>query len=362
MSRLVVVYGAQWGSEGKGQICAAIAQQDIPPNQTLYAVRVGGPNAGHTITDARGRVLKLQQIPVAAFVRPDVVPVIGCSGLILPEVLERELGWLRETWGGDAPRLTIDRGAVVILPEHMEREAGLKRRISSTGEGVGAATADKVMRRAMTFEQWCARDACRMAEVRQQFTFADTVRLLNGVALQRDAVVMLEGTQGHLLSLNTSGYYPYCTSRECGPDAICSQVGISPRAFSWVDIVAVMRTFPIRVGGPSGPLPHEITWEDLKERTGGYVDTPERTTVTNRERRIAELDLEMLKQTLRETRPTALAVSFLDYLFPQLARKTELDGEATAWLEGLQSETNTWADWISTGAGQRFTFRHHSPF
>lgn len=361
IGRLIVVYGGQWGSEGKGQICAAIAEQELL-GIPLVAVRVGGPNAGHTITGIDGKVRKLQQIPVAAFVSATTEPAIGCSGLILPDVLERELGWLNETWGGSIG-IRVDSQAAVILPHHLEQETDLKNRISSTGEGVGAATADKVMRSALTFGQWLEDSKWRKAypRIAEQAVVTDTVRYLNNLDrendLEREIVVMIEGTQGHRLSLNTSGYYPYATSRECGPDAICSQVGLSPRAFNKVDMVCVIRTYPIRVGGPSGPLPREISWEQLEEETGGYVDTPERTTVTKKIRRIARLDMGNLKQTIQETRPTSLAVSFMDYLFPEVACKPDLSPEARAWLDGLYEETGVYPRWVSTGPGQKNTFR-----
>ena len=67
-----------------------------------------------------------------------------------------------------------------------------------------------------------------------------------------------------------------------------------------------------------------------------------------------------LKQTIKETRPTSLAVSFMDYLFPKVANKTDmtaLTGYPNSWLEELFQETGVCPEWASTGPGQKHTFR-----
>jgi adenylosuccinate synthase len=355
MSKLTLVFGGQWGSEGKGQICSAIARDE----KVDYAVRVGGPNAGHTVTAVDGRVVKAQQIPVAAFTQ-GIVPVIGCSGLILPEVLDRELDILFDLWGPDGvPYVYVDKLAGVITEEHQQQEADLKKSIGSTGEGVGAATAERVMRRAPTISDlWD--DLCdRYKHWRGTVILIDTVEMLNGLAMT-DSHILIEGTQGYLLSLNTSGFYPFATSRDCGPEAIMGQIGLSFRAFDEVDVVCVMRTYPIRVGGNSGPLPNEITWEDLEMRTDGYVDTPERTTVTLKVRRIAEFDPPLALKTIRETRPTSIALTFLDYVLPGDAMKewsSQLSSDAWAFIGDMEKSLETQIEWVSTGPGQRYTFR-----
>lgn len=332
---LQIVYGGQWGSEGKGRICAHLAMRRHTPH--MIAVRVGGPNAGHTITDNIGRTLKLQQIPAAAYVSR-TTPLIGPSGLIIPEILIRELEWLGEVWPTRASRpvLYIDPATSVILPRHMAKEQELKTLIGSTGEGVGAATAEKVMRVGQSFRDWLKGDlpteengagawiALKALHNRACFQFAHTQEVLTRPyghfkeMVSEGLTVQLEGTQGYLLSLNTGGYYPYCTSRDCGPDAIAAQVGISTRLADNRRIVCVMRTFPIRVGGNSGPMGEELSWEDMKNMTGGYVDTPEITTVTKKIRRIARFDHGIAQRVGLETCPDEIAITFMDYLYPAL--------------------------------------------
>ena len=61
---VTVVVGGQFGSEGKGKICAHLAMTD----NVDYMVRCGGPNSGHTV-DVGGKRYQLRQVP-AGFINP----------------------------------------------------------------------------------------------------------------------------------------------------------------------------------------------------------------------------------------------------------------------------------------------------
>lgn len=316
---LQIVYGGQWGSEGKGQIATYLAR--TRETKFMVAVRVGGPNAGHTFTAANGEVLKVQQIPCSAFASSFTIPVIGVSGMIIPELLKQEIEMLQRVWDGKSRRVVIDGLASVITPADMHSELGLKTRIGSTGEGVGAATAKRVMRKGITFAEWLSKQTKRDRTWFSRFIeVGDTQNYLTRYpeTIQGEATLQLEGTQGYMLSLNAGRYYPYCTSRDCGPDAIAAQCGISTRIARRNRIVCVMRTFPIRVGGNSGPMGEEIGWDTLMEETGGYVSTPEITTVTKKQRRIARWDDNLAHRIGVETHPTEVAITFADYMYPAL--------------------------------------------
>lgn len=318
---LQLIYGGQWGSEGKGQMCAYLARlaTALESDKKFIAVRVGGPNAGHTIMSKGNRVRKMQQIPVAAMVSEKVIPVIGATGLINPIILKREIEWRREEFVRPNPDeiLLIDHQAKVVTEEHMAREQGLAKDIASTGKGGGAATADTVMRIAQTFGDWIRED-CPSEDVpfwSKNVAFSDTIDFLH---VWENATIQIEGTQGYLLSLNTSRNYPYVTSRDCSPEAIMGQVGMSFRHFDDARVIGVYRTHPIRVGGPSGELPNEVTWDYMMGKTRGYIETPEQTTVTLKDRRIAEWGDATAEISVTETCPTEVLLSFLDYEFPFL--------------------------------------------
>lgn len=360
MSKLIAVFGGQFGSEGKGQVVAHITRQCAYGPIT---VRVGGPNAGHTVypMGPERDPVKVQQIPVSAFVSHWSIPVIGAGAVILPDILLRELRMLRELWDAERPLTYIDEFATVITPEHMQAEqADLVGRISSTGEGVGAATADKVMRTGTTLSDWLLQNGSLQDEIMEEggFTIVDTVAMLNKLRTEERAIVILEGTQGYLLSLNVGGYYPFCTSRDCGPEALMAQAGVNPRGFDDVEVMAVFRTYPIRVGGPSGPLPYEISWDEMRRRTGGYVAQPEITTVTGKTRRIAEWDRDAVRRVIDQTSPTSIALTFLDYVDPAVANKPpNVSMGARQFIGQVQNETGTRVSLVSTGPGVTWSLR-----
>lgn len=81
------------------------------------------------------------------------------------------------------------------------------------------------------------------------------------------------------------------------------------------EIVVVLRTFPIRVAGPqAGPLKDEIDWEQLQRESAYPRPIEERTSVTNKVRRVGRFDWELAKSATRANRPTKVAINGLDYL------------------------------------------------
>jgi len=354
MGKLTIVYGGQFGSEGKGQIVAHIAERHSPD----IAVRVGGPNAGHTFLLPNGSKQVVQTIPAPVFISKDTFAVIGAAGLIIPHVFARELSEATKIMGR-TPGIIIDECAGIITEEHMKREADLKKSIGSTGEGVGAATADKIMRvPSFTLQDEKTRkDFLDTVKEKGPATGIwikpDTAMYLNS-ALADGMDVIIEGTQGVGLSLHTSGYYPFCTSRECTPQGMLAQTGISEENARVVEKLMVVRTYPIRVGGNSGDLANEISWKELKQISGGYVQDPEITTVTKKKRRIAEIDYEMLIRNVRITRPTGLALTFFDYWYPEIATATDpsaLGKEHWNTINNVETELGVPVKYLSTGFG-----------
>ena len=176
---------------------------------------------------------------------------------------------------------------MVIVEEDIETESDLVKGIGSTGQGVGAATSRRIMQR--NLETKLARDVpdlkpfmCNALEILQD-TFAANGR------------VCLEGTQGTGLSLY-HGSYPYVTSRDTTVSGCLAEAGIPPGKVRRV--VMVCRTYPIRVESPdgstSGPMSQEISLEAISERSGislEELERTERTSTTDRERRIGEFRL-----------------------------------------------------------------------
>ncbi len=361
MSKLTIVYGGQFGSEGKGQIARLLTET----MERGIAVRVGGPNAGHSFypEGAEGPRQVVQTIPVSLVYQPERwVGVIGSAGVAELEILFQEMVKAFDRTGV-IPVLFIDHMASIITKDHANAEKRLKGSIGSTGKGVGSATADKIMRNpeivfgapAIQDMIWKARQ--QYGEALANVGFCDTVDYLNH-SLKDGINIMIEGTQGYGLSLHTSGYYPFCTSRECTPQAMLSQTGINPALAQEYEKIMVCRTFPIRVGGNSGPLPGEITWKDLYKSTNGYVKEPEITTVTKKARRIAKWDDTLIYRAILQTGPTALAITFLDYLFPEFAGEEPKDFscEMHTYLKELEEYFDVPVKYVSTGAGRTFEY------
>ena len=139
-------------------------------------------------------------------------------------------------------------------------------------------------------------------------------------------------------------------SRDTTASGVAAEIGLSPRDVS--DIVLVIRTFPIRVGGPSGPLPNEISWERVRELSGALEVIPEYTSVTKQLRRVAGFDADLVAQAVRYNRPTSLAVMGLDRIDHKNHRATRfLDLTERGWrfILGLEKSTGVHVTWVGTG-------------
>lgn len=330
---LSVVVGGQFGSEAKGTVTAWLAQQCLNP----VVVRVGGPNAGHTVYDDGGREWKLRQIPVG-FVNPGADLVISAGSEIDLEVLHDEITELEAAGHTIRNRLFIDGEATVLTQTHraMETASELTAYIGSTGKGVGGARADRVMRNAERIKDLGGVD----------WTSADTVSGIRA-SLRDGQPVIIEGTQGYGLGLH-AGYYPFCTSSDVRAIDFMSQVGISPwqHNIGALNIWIVYRTRPIRVAGNSGMLHGETTWGEL-----GLPD--EYTTVTKKVRRVGEWDPDLALRALEANgHPspcTRVAMMMVDQMFPEVAGMTSLSPEAAAWIGDRETELGHPIDLVGTG-------------
>lgn len=328
---MVVVCGGQFGGEGKGKFAAYLS---LVENAKL-AVRVGGPNSGRRFY-YNGQTIVLRCIP-AGVVNPRTRLLLAPGTYIDLSVLHDEI----ERYNIKPERLGIDRNAVIIEPEYrlLEKEIGLDALCSSTLSGTGYAVAMKALR--------IAKLAKDVKELKPFIT--DVSEEVNN-AVDKGENVIIEGTQGIGLSVHHSPYYPYTTSRDTSCSGIISEVGLSPKVVDY--IVLCVRTFPIRVEGNSGPLPREITWEDVRVRSKYPYEIVERTSATNRARRVAEFDEEIVKRAVMINRPDYIAVHGIDYLNYNNRGRTridELDENALVFLKRLEEITNTCIGLISTG-------------
>jgi adenylosuccinate synthase len=290
--RVIAVVGGQYGSEGKGVVSAHLARErDID-----VCVRVGGPNAGHTISDG-GRIFKLRQVP-CGFVNLDCLLVLGPAAVISPDILLEEIEALERAGFDVWDRLKIDNRATIIGEGDALYEMGtIKNTIASVATGVGQARMHQLSRQGTR---------TRPSDVEWMI---ERAVVTEDVTLLYRGKVLLEGTQGFGLSLSF-GRWPYVTSRDCTTAQLVNDCGLSP--FDLNEAVMVCRTFPIRVGGPSGPMFNELTWEEVSRCAGRPVR--EWTSVSRTVRRVGSWDQMLFEQAWRHNRPTQVALMFCDYL------------------------------------------------
>jgi adenylosuccinate synthase len=235
---VTVVVGGQFGSEGKGKVSAHLART----SDVAAIVRVGGPNSGHGAVNAAGSLVALRQLPAGA-VRSNATLVLPAGSLIDETILLREIELLKI----EPHRLRIDSRASIVTPNHTAREEGdgLRASIGSTGSGTGAALLERIARSPAHVR---ARDISSL----RQYIDNDTAAYMRGL-LENGQRVLIEGTQGFGLSIWHSDSFPFATSRDTTAAGFISEAGLAPHDLD--DVVLVLRTFPIRVGGNSGPYP-----------------------------------------------------------------------------------------------------------
>ncbi|WP_172386168.1 adenylosuccinate synthase [Streptomyces sp. MNP-20] len=331
----LVLLGAQWGDEGKGKAT------DLLGGSVDYVVRYqGGNNAGHTVV-VGDQKYALHLLP-SGILSPDCVPVIGNGVVVDPSVLLSELSGLNER-GVDTSKLLISGNAHIITPYNVtvdkvgERFLG-KRKIGTTGRGIGPTYADKINRTGIRVQDLYDesilkqkveaaleqknqlltkvfnRRAIESEQIVEQLLehgeniksyVADTTLILNN-ALDDDKVVLFEGGQGTLLDVD-HGTYPFVTSSNPTAGGACTGTGVGPTKISRV--IGILKAYTTRVG--AGPFPTELFDADGEAlRTIGG----ERGVTTGRDRRCGWFDAPIARYATRVNGLTDFFLTKLDVL------------------------------------------------
>lgn len=332
-----LLVGGQYGSEGKGNIAFFLAPEyDI-------LVRVGGPNAGHKVPLGEG--FTHRSLPSGTRANERARIVIGPGAVLDLDVLLREIADSRV----ESDRLAIDPNAIIIEAWDRELEQGIVARIGSTGKGVGAATARRILNRGGQLDRFgdmpAVRRAADMPELRPYLRPSGEVL---DEAYRAGQKILLEGTQGTALSL-LHGPYPHVTSRDTTSSGCLAEAGIGPRRVR--KVIGVFRTYPIRVqdgtDGTSGPMSAQITFGEIADRSGldrGELEQMEKGSVSGKPRRVAEFDWALLRRSSELNSLTDIALTFADYIdasnrsarrFDQLTSATMRFVEETEHVAGV---------------------------
>ncbi len=294
-----IIVGAQGGDEGKGKIAAYLALKD----KADYCVKVGGPNAGHTVF-LNGKIYPLKSIP-AGFVNPKTKLILAAGSYVILEWLLNEI---KETQTEN--RIIIDPNCVVITEEQRNAERKnphLMNTIGSVGTGLGMAIKDRIERKKILFAK----------DVKELSCFIKSVPELLNKEISRSKKILIEGTQGFKLSL-LHGEYPFVTSRDTTASTFLAEVGLGPKYVG--DIYAILKPYVSRVG--PGPLEKEIT--DEKELEKYHTQGREVGSVSKRLRRIGEFEYETAKKAIMINSATKIAVTHFDLLSPRIKKILEV--------------------------------------
>ena len=295
-----VLVGGQYGSEGKGHIVSYLAREyDV-------LVRVGGPNAGHTVYE-EPEPYTFHHLPSGT--RASTARLIVAAGAVID--VDKLLAEIADC-GVENSRLSIDPQTMTISSADKRGERRLVRDIGSTGQGVGYATARRIRERRSGSSVKLARDIPALRP------FVRDTREVLDRAFADGRRVLLEGTQGTGLSLY-HGHYPYVTSRDTTVAGCLAEAGISPSRVR--KVLMVCRTYPIRVESPadgtSGPMSQPLTWREIARRSGvplSEIRRTERTSTTHRKRRVSEFDWDLLRKAASLNAPTDIVLTFADYV------------------------------------------------
>lgn len=331
----IVIVGAQWGDEGKGKA------SDQLGTEVDYVVKFnGGNNAGHTVV-VGDESFALHLLP-AGILSPGCTAVIGNGVVVDLEVLFQEIEEL-ESRGMDTSKLRISASAHIIPPYNKkldganERLLG-KRKIGTTGRGIGPTYADKMNRIGLRIQDLFDPSILRQkvegalhnknAELKNihgeepfdvdvvtndLLSYADRISpmVINvsatlNQALDDGQTVVFEGGQAVMLDID-HGTYPFVTSSSATAAGACAGSGVGPRRIDRV--VGVAKAYVTRVG--EGPFPTELLGEEgdrLREAGGEYG------TTTGRPRRCGWYDSVVARFASRVNSLTDIVLTKLDVL------------------------------------------------
>ncbi len=329
-----VLLGLQWGDEGKGKVVDVLT-----PRYDVVARFQGGPNAGHTL-EFEGKKYVLRSIPSGIF-QGGKINIIGNGAVIAPDLFMAEAMDLEKSGHPLQERLHISRKAHLIMPTHRLLDAAHemakgKRKVGTTGKGIGPTYTDKISRTGLRvgdiFDNFAEKYAEHKAhhekilqsmnytdydiaeaekkwmqgvEYMKQFAIVDSEHEIN-LLLKEGKSILAEGAQGTMLDVDF-GSYPFVTSSNTICAGACIGLGVGPNKIG--EVYGIMKAYCTRVG--AGPFPTELFDETGKKlRDLGH----EYGAVTGRERRCGWIDLVALRYAIAVNGVTQLIMMKSDVL------------------------------------------------
>jgi len=362
--RNIAVVGSQWGDEGKGKIV------DWLSDQADIVVRFqGGHNAGHTLV-IDGKVFKLRLLP-SGIVRKEKISILGNGVVIDPWALLEEISEIKKQ-GVDVTHenFMISETSSLILPFHKEmdeirEDAAGEKKIGTTRRGIGPCYEDKVGRRSIrvmdlrsetnldsrlenvlshhnAIRKGLKKKIFKKEELKKELIkiapeilrFAKPVWLKLDEFKKKNKKILFEGAQGILLDVD-HGTYPYVTSSNTVPAMAATGTGCGPDTINYV--LGITKAYTTRVG--SGPFPTELN-DEVGESLGKRGK--EFGTVTARKRRCGWFDGVLVRQTIKISGITGIALTKLDVLDEldeiKICVQYELNGKKIDYLPAASED------------------------
>ena len=360
----VVVVGSQWGDEGKGKIV------DWLSSEADVVVRFqGGHNAGHTLV-IDGKTYKLRLLP-SGIVRKNKISIIGNGVVVDPWALIDEIDEIKNKGVHiDENNLFLSEAATLILPIHSEldalREDSTKNpKIGTTRRGIGPAYEDKVGRRSIRVIDLLSDDNldAKLATLLEHHNYLrkgmgekeySTNKLKDELLKiapkilkysrpiwkkidefkKANKKILFEGAQGILLDVD-HGTYPFVTSSNTVASSAATGSGCGIDTINY--ILGITKAYTTRVG--EGPFPTELK-NEIGEKLGERGK--EFGTVTSRKRRCGWFDGVLVKQTIKTSGITGIALTKLDVLDEfdeiKICIAYDLDGKQIEYLPAASEQ------------------------
>lgn len=307
MRTVDVLVDLQFGSTGKGALAGWLSEN----YDYDLVVSCNMPNAGHTAYssnsygDPRAKFVH-KVLPSGIFGHGTSRIGIGPGAIFdIPRLVEE---WKNVCAFRDDLTLVIHEAAGILLPEHAEAERNTLSKISSTMQGSAEAMIARIRRQNGVIAKdhmFALHELLNnhgKAAIVDQYTWLKLIHSSDNI--------LAEGSQGYSLGIS-AGFYPYCTSRDCTPARVLSDCSLPAGMLR--DVYGSCRVHPIRVGNTADGYSGDW-YPDQKEIHFSDLGVPEeKTTVTNRVRRIATFSKSQIEEAMMASLPTKVFLNFCNY-------------------------------------------------
>jgi len=262
---------------------------------------------------------------------------IGSGVAVNPNLLLEEIDRLHL----DPKRVKVDYRCPIITQEHIEQERKSKgmQGIGSTFSGSGFCRAEFVLRKAKQ-----ARDIPQLTEF-----LIDVPQEINRVA--GEDVVIVESSQGTMLSLALSPDYPNVTSDNVTAMAAADDVGLNWRKLK--DVILVVKALPTREGGGKMGNVRELSVDEIRNRGLIERSSIQQQSITGSIRRKAEtIDFDLLAFASEINGATQIVLTFVDHFDPKVTNVKHPSGltdEIWKLIEKIKETTGVPVTLVNTG-------------